>query len=206
MMIDIKKSVKKIKILNELLVARGKNKIILKKIGEPKHLTMSFKDGRIDVHETDETKECKEERHISLIRGDIKKLNEIIEKEIRRLVQKIQEIDITNPKWRDYDIIPRIEEEAVLEVAERKGKELIINAEKIEGCLQIARMSNADKLDFKLAYIVKGGKILGTLTLYNKRYFLLMFKDLDESYERLRKLLMRTNNISGGKLQMLSTA
>ena len=179
---EVERKIKRIKILDELLLAFGRDKIIFKQMDDAKHLTLSFlKEGILDVHETIEGRE---KRHIPLERLDVKKFAGIKKALIAEVIHNLKEIDISDPKYMEAEVLV-IEKEAlrgrVQKVTKIKRKEMVIEESKLKDMMKdlILPIKDLQNYDFRYGWLLKESEPSGLLYRIKGKYFLIELSDLE---------------------------
>ena len=179
---EVEKKIKKISILDELLLILGKGKIMFKATDDTKHLTLSFlKEGILDVHET---LEGREKRHIPLEKFDLKKFVGIKKTIVEETIHNLKEIDITDPKYMDAEVFV-IEEEAfrarIQKVTKIEGRKVILEENKLMDVMKdfILPIRNLHNYDFKAGYLLEQSGEVSLLFRTKEKYLLINFRDLD---------------------------
>jgi len=169
---------RRIKILDEFLIAFSTNKIMLKNLVEDKHYTFSVLGDKkkFDIHETLEGKKK------SYDKGTEFDFEELIESSINfkvalysELLKRMVEIDINNSKFSDIEVyIPNDE------AFEVKGRTMILGHNQLNNALLPVNLKNDD---FKIAFTTIDEKehiLLKGVLKGVDRYFLLSLDDLTE--------------------------
>lgn len=188
------KKIKKLRIFDELLIAFGIHKIIFKGTDDIKHYTLKFsKEGILDIHETMEGKEKKYPRTEKL---DLKKFSEAIKETFEReLARILEEIDISNPKYKNTEVFIFPKSEAFEEATQVKRKEIMIEKSKLKDMMKdlIVPMKDLQKYDLKVACLLEEGEECAFLYRINGKYFLAKLDDL----EALMKKIVEKSKTSG---------
>ena len=185
---ETEKKIKKLRILDELLLAFGRDKMIFKRMDDVKHFTLKFlKEGILDVHKT---MEGRKKTHIPLEKIDLKKFCEaIIETFEKELVHILKEIDISDPKYRNIRVFIFPKKEEFEKVTEVKRKEIIIEKSKLEDMMEdliFVPMKDLQNYDFKTAYLLKEGEEeYAFLYRIRGKYFLVKLNDLEELMKKI---------------------
>ena len=189
---EVDKKIKKLRIFDELLLAFGRRKMILKRTDDSKHLTMSFlKEGILDVHET---MEGREKKYVPLEKLDLRKFSEaIIETFERELPHILKEIDISDPEYRNIEVFIFPKKEEFEKATEVKRKEIIIDKSKLKDVMKdliFVPVKDLQKYDFKVAYLLKESEEESAfLYRINGKYFLVKLDDLEAL---MRKILEKS--------------
>jgi len=185
---------KRIKFLNEFLMFFGTDKIGFKFPHDEnkKHYTLKFlREGVLDFHETIEGT-VEEKKYPRVRRLNIKKSAETIRETFRIEFPKIlKEIDISDPKYEDVNVVvfpTREEIRRAIEPIEVKKKEIRIEKYDISDKLFTVPMKDLQKCDFQVAFWGEEGEE-HFLFRRNGKYFLLTGDDFKIFLGKLREKL-----------------
>lgn len=164
----------------------GRNKIGFKFLEDEEHFTMKFlSEGIIDFHETVEGKVKKYPRAGKL---DIKVLAETLRETFERELPKIlKEIDITDPKYENVEVIVCPKKEAIkkaIEPIEVKKRKITIGKNKIYDMLLSVPMRKLPDYDFQVAFWGSEGEERATYRI-DGRYFVLKIDDFTELFNKI---------------------
>lgn len=157
------RKMKRIKILDALLIAFANNKLVFKSLDEAKHFTMLFlKDGILDFHETFEGKEkryglAKEFN----VKDFIKPIKEFIERLRVELPKIVKKIDISDSKFDNIEV-SIIKMDSLEKNYKIKGKKITIDKNNVKNIMFTVPMKDLKEYDFEIAL----------LTIEEKGYYL----------------------------------
>ena len=195
---EVEKKIKKVKLFNELLLIGGSNKLIFKAPDDDeKHYTLRVsKEGILDVHETIEGKEKFDEKYPVQERKkfDLEKLYEVIKKTlIEELPDILKEIDISDPKYMDAQVVVIPKDEVLWErlkkASQIKRKEMKIGESGFEDAMKdfVVPMKDLQNYDFKLAFVLEQDEISGSLYRVEGKYFLVQMNDWEVLSEKINE-------------------
>jgi hypothetical protein len=177
---------KRLKISDWLVIAGGRNKVILKNPKADRHLTIQVNErGIIDVHMTEETKPKKYE---PILRRDQKELE-------KQLIKKLVEIIGKSRVNLNYPVLdgcilaipPKDLEDRFRRMMVSKGKDIVLPKEVLEEKWKEMRKDflfikpqDAEEIAFTKSYVLdRNGKIVGGLNKIQKNYFFISLEVLD---------------------------
>ena len=173
---------KRLKISDWLVIAGGRNKVILKNPKSSRHLTIKVNErGIIDVHMTEETKPKKYE---PILRRDQKEL----EKQIFDIIKETKVSPNDSVLNRCILAIPPSDlEERVQKMVILKGRNLVLPKEILEEKggemlkdFLFIKPQDAEEIAFTKSYVLdRNGKIVGGLNKIQKNYFFISLEVLD---------------------------
>ena len=183
---EVEKKIKKVRIFRELLLAFGRNKIIFKEKDDTKHFTLKFlKEGILDIHETIEGKEKKYPRTEKF---DLKKLSEILKETLREELPGIlQEIDISDPKYKRVKAFIFPQREDFKRATQRKKREIRIGKNELVQLMKdnFVPMKDLQNYDFKTACLLKEGEISALLYRIHGKYFHIKLDDMEALIKKI---------------------
>ena len=184
---ELDKKIKKLRIFDELLLAFGRHKMMIKRMNDVKHLTLNFlKGGILDVHET---MEGREKRYTPLEKLDLNKLSEAtIETFEKELLHILKEVDIRDPSYRNIEAVIFPKREAFEKATVVKRKEMMIRKNKLKDVMKhliFVPMKDLQNCDFKVAYLLKEGKEFALLYRIKGRFFLIKWSDLESMFQKI---------------------
>jgi len=178
--LDVDKDIKRLKIVDELVMAIGSNKLVFKKPGQKHHVTVKITpDNILDIHKT---YEGKRKRHKSLANIDLNQIEIKAVEELETILNlaKEAEVDFKDPTFQNYWIMLEPKEDKIFEKAGiRKGRDLIIdegklNNEELKKKFKTVPFIEAPKHEFKSARVfTKENRFIGNLSKIKGRYYFL---------------------------------
>lgn len=191
---ESEKKIRRIKIVDEILLALGRGKIIFKETSDARHITLSFlKEGILDIHETIEGREKK---HIPLEKLELRKFAGYKETLIKEILHNLKEIDITDPKYVDGQVFVIQEKKAMQErvqkIMKTKRREIVFEENKLMDVMKdlFIPIKDLQDYDFKTGFLLKEDEEHGLLFRVESKYLFISFNDLEalikKTFERFK--------------------
>ena len=176
------KKLKRIRILDEVLLFFGRNKIGFKSPKDKAHYTIKFlREGIVDFHETIEGKNKRYPRAGKL---HLEKFAEVRETLRRELPKLLKEIDIEDPKYEGVDVIVCPTKEEIGKTIEVRKKEIRIEEDDVFDMLSLVPMKDLQDYDFQVAFWGKEDEEHALFRI-DGRYFMLKVDDLETLFDNL---------------------
>lgn len=173
--------VKRLKISDWLVIAKGRNKIILKDPKTDEHITIKVDErGIIDAHMT---KETKVKTHESILRQDLREL----EKQLTEIVKEnVKKVNLNDPVLDGCVLVIPLEDK-LRKMMVSKGKDLVLSKEALEekegdrsDIFSRIKPQDAEKIAAtKYLVIDRNGKFVGGLIKRFGNYFFLSLAAID---------------------------
>lgn len=189
---NINKEAKRLRISDWLVIARGRNKVILKNPKASKHLTIKLDEqGNIDIHITEE---AKFKKYKPILCKDLKELENQLRKKLVEIIEKSR-VNLNDPVLNGCILVipPKNLEKRVRRMMILKGKDIVLPKEVLEEKWKEMRKhflfikpQDAEEIAFTKSYVLdRNGKIVGGLNKIQKNYFFISLEVLDSISEVL---------------------